>query len=113
MSKPIDVTDATFEAEVLQADKTVLVDFWAAWCGPCKAVAPVLTELAAEHADTLKIAKVDIDRNQRYASQLGVVSIPTMVVFKGGQPVDKIVGAMPKRAIVDRLGQHLAATPAD
>jgi thioredoxin 1 len=108
MSKPVDVTDSTFNQEVLQADRTVLVDFWASWCGPCKAVAPILNEIASEQASGLKIAKVNIDENQQYAAQLGVTSIPTMVVFKNGQPVDKIIGAMPKQSIMSRLSPHIA-----
>ncbi|CAA9551649.1 MAG: Thioredoxin [uncultured Thermomicrobiales bacterium] len=107
MSQPIDVTDATFEAEVLRADRTVLVDFWADWCGPCKTLAPVLGEIAAEHATRLKVAKVDIDLNHGVASTLGVYSAPTMVIFKGGQAVDRITGALPKRALLGRLEDHL------
>ncbi len=112
MTKPVDVTDATFNQEVLQADELVLVDFWASWCGPCKAVAPILAEIASEQAGTLKIAKVNIDENQQYASQLGVTSIPTMVMFKNGQPIDKIIGAMPKQQIMSRVQPHLATTTA-
>ena len=110
MTKPVTVTDSTFNQEVLQASELVLVDFWAAWCGPCKAVAPILEEIANEQAGSLKIAKVDIDENQQYAAQLGVTSIPTMVVFKNGQPIDKIIGAMPKQSIMARISPHLQAT---
>ena len=107
MGKPIDVTDSTFEQEVIQAETPVLVDFWASWCGPCRTIGPILSEIAAEQADRVKIAKVNIDENQEYAGQLGVTSVPTMVVFKGGQPVDRLIGALPKRTIVDRLEAHL------
>ena len=112
MTKPVNVTDATFNQEVLQASELVLVDFWADWCGPCKAVAPILEEIASEQAGSIKIAKVDIDENQQYAAQLNVTSIPTMVVFKNGQPIDKIIGAMPKQQIMSRVQPHLAAATA-
>src|SRR5215218_6474478 len=101
VSKPVEVTDGTFEQEVLKADKLVLVDFWAPWCGPYRAVGPVLAEIASEREDDLKIVKVNIDDNQRYAMKLGVMSVPTMVVFKDGNPVDKFVGAFPKRGILE------------
>ena len=107
MSKPVEVTDATYRNEVIEADKAVLVDFWAPWCGPCRIVGPVLEEIASENADSLKIAKVNVDEHQQYASQLGVFNIPTMIVYKNGQPVDKIVGAMPKAQILERLKPHI------
>lgn len=112
MAQPIDVTDMTFENEVIKSDKTVLVDFWAPWCGPCRAVSPILAEIASEHESGIKVVKVNIDDNQQYAFKLGVMSIPTMVVFKDGQPVDKIVGAMPKRSILARIEPHMAAAQA-
>ncbi|MDP9370681.1 MAG: thioredoxin [Chloroflexota bacterium] len=108
MAQPIDVTDGTFEQEVLKAEQPVLVDFWAAWCGPCRAISGILKEIAVEQQDRVKIAKVNIDEHTQYAAQLGVTSLPTLIVFKGGQPVDRIIGALPKRSIVDRLEPHLA-----
>lgn len=107
MAHPVNVSDATFKQEVLDADKPVLVDFWATWCGPCKAVAPILEKIADDKADSLKIAKVDIDQHQQYAAQLGVTGIPTMVLFKNGQPVEKIVGALPEQALLARVAPHL------
>src|SRR5207302_8760627 len=92
-------TDQNFESEAVKADKPVLVDFWAPWCAPCRMVSPVLAEIANERQDSLKVVKVNIDENQEYALRLGVMSVPTMVVFKDGQPVDKMVGAFPKRGI--------------
>jgi thioredoxin 1 len=111
VSKSLEVSDNTFEQEVLKADKPVLVDFWAPWCGPCRAVGSMLDEIASERKESLKVVKVNIDDNQQYAFQFGVMSVPTMVIFKDGAPVDKLVGALPKRMVVDRLERHL--TPAE
>ena len=103
----VDVTDATFRDDVLSSDKTVLVDFWAEWCGPCKMVAPVLDEIAAENKEKLTIAKLDIDRNPATARDYQVMSIPTMTVFQGGKPVKSIIGAKPKGAILSDLADYI------
>ena len=103
----VDVTDATFANDVLQSDKTVLVDFWAEWCGPCKMVAPVLDEIAGENRETLTVAKLDIDRNPGAARDYQVMSIPTMIVFQGGRPVKQIIGAKPKAALLRDLADYL------
>lgn len=95
----VKITKDTFEAEVLQAEKPVLVDFWAVWCGPCQMVGPVLEEIAEERDDII-IGKVNVDEEQELAAQFGVMSIPTMILFKGGEAVNKIVGAMPKEEIL-------------
>lgn len=105
MANVVEVTDATFEAEVIKADTPVLVDFWAPWCGPCKALGGVLKEIAGERDAEVKVVKINIDDNQEYAFKLGVMSIPTLVVFKDGQPVDKIVGAHPKSTIDARINK--------
>jgi thioredoxin 1 len=103
----VDVTDATFRDDVLGSEKTVLVDFWAEWCGPCKMVAPVLDEIAGENKDKLTVAKLDIDRNPAAARDYQVMSIPTMIVFQDGKPVKQIVGAKPKAALLRDLADYL------
>ena len=99
----IEVSDASFSAEVLSSNKPVLVDFWATWCGPCKMVAPVLEEIATERAEQLTVAKLDVDANPETARDFQVVSIPTMILFKDGQPVKRIVGAKGKAALLREL----------
>jgi thioredoxin 1 len=102
------VTEETFETDVLASDQTVLVDFWAEWCGPCHAVEPVLEQIAAERSD-LKIVKLNIDEQPAVAQRYGVMSIPTLILFKDGEPVAAAVGAMPKTMLEQRLGLAEAA----
>ncbi|MCK2236234.1 MULTISPECIES: thioredoxin [unclassified Crossiella] len=104
------VSDATFVEDVLQSEKPVLVDFWATWCGPCKMVAPVLDEIAGEHADKITIVKLDIDANPSTARDYQIMSVPTMMLFQGGKPVKTIVGAKPKAAILNDLADVIPAT---
>ena len=106
--KPIVVTDATFDAEVLKSPVPVLVDFWAVWCGPCKTIAPVVEELAAEYNGKLKVAKLDVDGNPDTSMKFAIRSIPTLMLFKDGRVVEQIIGAVPKRSLVEKLAQHVA-----
>jgi thioredoxin 1 len=102
---PLTVSDASFGADVLSSSKPVLVDFWATWCGPCRMVAPVLEEIAAERAEQLTVAKLDVDANPETARDFGVVSIPTLILFKDGQPAKRIVGAKGKAALLRELSE--------
>jgi thioredoxin 1 len=107
MGKPVEVTDNTFDEMVIEADSPVLVDFWAEWCGPCKMIAPVLEELATELDGKLTIGKLDVDENQSTAMAYGVFSIPTLLLFKEGEPVERIVGYQPKQQLMNRLRAHI------
>lgn len=102
-----ELTDGNFSQEVLQDQGVVLVDFWAPWCGPCRMVGPIVEELAVEYEGKIKVGKVNTDENQKLASEYRVMSIPTLIVFKGGRPVDQVVGAMPKQALAKRLSGWL------
>ncbi len=101
----IEITDAQFSQEVLNSDVPVLVDFWAPWCGPCRMVAPILEEISQEYAGKLKVVKVNVDESPIVASSYGIMSIPTMILFRGGNPVGKLVGAVPKEMIKQHLAQ--------
>lgn len=105
----VTLTDTSFEQEVLQAEGVVLVDFWAPWCGPCRMLGPILEEVAKDYAGKAKIGKMNIDENTNTAAKYGIMSIPTMLIFKNGKEVDKIIGAVSKDTISQKLDQHIAA----
>ena len=103
MAKPLEITDATFEKEVLSSDLPVLVDFWAVWCGPCIMAAPIVEEIAAEYADKLKVGKIDVDTHKQAAMKYGIRSIPTLLLFKDGKVVQQIIGALPKNQLEEKI----------
>ena len=107
MSGAAQVTDASFKQEVLDSHIPVLVDFWAPWCGPCRMVAPVVDEIAEQYKDQVKVVKLNTDENPNVASQYGIRSIPTLMIFKGGQRVDMVVGAVPKTTLANTLEKYL------
>jgi thioredoxin 1 len=108
MSAARSVTDSSFESDVLNSEKTILVDFWAEWCGPCRAVGPILDQIAAEHADKIEIVKLNVDENPETAMRYQVTSIPAMKVYSGGEVVKTVIGAKPKPAIEADLAAVLA-----
>jgi len=103
----LEITDATFDEVVLKSDKPVLVDFWAAWCGPCRMVGPVIEEIAGDYDGKAVVGKVDVDSNQEFAAKYGVRNIPTVLLFKNGEVVDKQVGVAPKATYTDKIDAHL------
>ena len=108
MAHPIDITDDSFNAEVVQSDTPVVVDFWAEWCGPCKMIAPIVEELAEEFGDKIKFTKLDVDTNPQSAMNFGIRGIPTLLIFNGGKPVETVVGAVPKSVLKKKLDAALA-----
>lgn len=103
MGKPVEITDANFEQEVINSDVPVLIDFWAIWCGPCKVIAPIVEEIANDYEGKLKVGKLDVDNNPNTAIKYGIRSIPTLLIFNDGQVSDQLIGALPKAHIIDRL----------
>lgn len=108
MSKPIEFTDSNFDNEVLKSDKPVLVDFWAEWCGPCRMVGPIVEELAGEYEGKAKVGKVDVDSNPEISVKYGIRSIPSLLIFKNGEVVDQIIGAVPKAHLEKQLQAQVA-----
>jgi thioredoxin 1 len=110
-SAVLEVSDATFDKDVLQSEEPVLVDFWAVWCGPCKAIAPIVDELAAAYAGKLKVAKVNVDQNGATPSRYGIRGIPALLIFKGGKVAEQIVGYVPREVIEEKVNRVLAIAP--
>lgn len=109
MAHPVAVSDASFENEVLKAQQPVLVDFWAEWCGPCRMIAPILENIAEEYSDSLKITKLDVDQNPQVSMRFSVQSIPTLILFKDGQPIERIIGYMPKDRLLSKIKPHIGS----
>ena len=109
MSAAMTITDATFQSEVVESSLPVLIDFWATWCGPCKMVAPIVDELAGEYEGKLKVGKVDVDSEQKIATDFGIRSIPTLLIFKDGKVAETVVGAVPKKQLQEKLEAVLAS----
>jgi thioredoxin 1 len=110
MAHPVAISDTSFQSEVIDSDRPVLVDFWAEWCGPCKMIAPVLENIASDYSDSLKIAKLDVDHNPQTSMKFGVMSIPTLLLFKNGEVVEKLIGFMPKERLLGKIKPHLAVS---
>jgi thioredoxin 1 len=107
MAKPLEITDDTFQNEVLDSDQPVLVDFWADWCGPCRMIAPSVEQIAADYDGKIKVGKVDVDDNPAIPGRYGIVGIPTLMLFKNGEVVERITGALPKDAILAKVLPHV------
>jgi thioredoxin 1 len=107
MGKALELNENNFKQEVLDSSIPVLVDFWATWCGPCRMVGPIVEEIASDYKDKVKVGKVNTEDNASLAGEYGVISIPTMIIFKNGKPVDQIIGAVPKEVIVKKMDTHL------
>ncbi len=104
----VEITDANFQQEVIKSETPVLIDFWAAWCGPCKMIGPIVEEIANEYKGKLKVGKVDVDNNPEISMQFGIRSIPTLMVFKGGKVVEQIIGAVPKKNLMEKVLPHVS-----
>ena len=103
MSEPLELTDANFEEQVLKSDKPCLVDFWAEWCGPCRMVGPMVQEISREYGEKLKVGKLNVDQNSETAAKYGIMSIPSLLFFNGGKVVDQVIGALPKKQLVEKV----------